>query len=81
MLLIIFSTWELRNKSNPLNMDYGEYIFFDPRCLHCTQYNDTEITRISMDIRIITESNLKKYSREKELIFSIKGKCTEIIHI
>ena len=55
---------ELRNKSNALNMDYGEYIFFDPRCLHCTQYNDTDITRISMDIRIITESNLKKYSRE-----------------
>ena len=36
---------------------------FDPRCLHCTQHNTSQDTRISMDIRIITEKNLKKYSR------------------
>ena len=28
------------------------------------EYNNTDNTRISMDIRIITESNLEKYSRE-----------------
>ncbi len=55
---------DLRRKSQPLNMNYGEFIIFDPRCLHCTQYNSTNETRISMDVRIITESNLQKYSRE-----------------
>tara|TARA_B100000886_G_scaffold320965_1_gene262823 strand:- start:287 stop:1198 length:912 start_codon:yes stop_codon:yes gene_type:complete len=54
----------LKKKSSSLKMNYGEYILFDPRCLHCTQYNNTDNTRISMDIRIITESNLEKYSRE-----------------
>ena len=55
---------ELKEKSNPLELKYGQYVIFDPRCLHCTQNNLTDITRISMDIRIITESNLKKYSRD-----------------
>jgi sporadic carbohydrate cluster 2OG-Fe(II) oxygenase len=55
---------ELKTKSSSLNMNYGDFIVFDPRCLHCTQNNRTEITRISLDIRIITESSLKKYSRE-----------------
>ena len=45
-------------------MNYGDFIVFDPRCLHCTQNIRTNITRISLDIRIITESGLKKYSRE-----------------
>ena len=45
-------------------MDYGQFIIFDSRCLHCTQNNQTNITRISLDIRIITESGLRKYSRE-----------------
>lgn len=55
---------ELKNASSALKMKYGEYIFFDPRCLHCTQHNVTTDTRISMDIRIITEKSLCKYSRE-----------------
>ncbi len=54
----------LRNSSSPLEMEYGEYVMFDPRCLHCTQHNITDDTRISMDIRVITKENLKKYSRE-----------------
>ena len=45
-------------------MNYGEYIMFDPRCLHCTQNNTTNDTRISMDIRVITKNNLAKYSRD-----------------
>jgi len=55
---------KLRNQSNPLEMNYGDYIIFDPRCLHCTQYNDTKDTRISMDIRIILEGYTEKYSRQ-----------------
>ena len=50
--------------SYSLNMSYGKYIMFDPRCLHCTQHNVTSDTRISMDIRIITKKNMKKYSRD-----------------
>ena len=51
-------------KSSPLKMKYGEYIIFDPRCLHCTQHNVTSKTRISMDIRIMLQCNFSKYSRE-----------------
>ena len=54
----------LKLKSKSLNMDYGDFIIFDPRCLHCTQHNKTDKTRISMDIRIILENNIEKYSRE-----------------
>ena len=54
---------KLQDRSKSLKMNYGEFIIFDPRCLHCTQYNDTKDTRISMDIRIIMKSELKKYSR------------------
>ena len=45
-------------------MKFGEFIIFDPKCLHCTQYNTTDNTRISMDIRIMLENNFAKYSRE-----------------
>ncbi len=51
-------------KSSPLEMRYGEFIIFDPKCLHCTQHNTTNKTRISMDIRIMLENNFDKYSRE-----------------
>ena len=54
----------LKLNSKSLNMEYGEFIIFDPRCLHCTQHNNTNKTRISMDIRIILENDFSKYSRE-----------------
>tara|TARA_B100001758_G_C18415378_1_gene619116 strand:- start:2579 stop:3466 length:888 start_codon:yes stop_codon:yes gene_type:complete len=54
----------IRSKSKPLEMNYGEFVIFDPRCLHCTQYNDTKDTRISMDIRIILENEINNYSRK-----------------
>tara|TARA_X000000368_G_C22977372_1_gene688251 strand:- start:323 stop:1210 length:888 start_codon:yes stop_codon:yes gene_type:complete len=54
----------LSSKSSPLDMKYGEFIIFDPKCLHCTQHNITNKTRISMDIRIMLENNFDKYSRE-----------------
>ena len=55
---------DLESKSYSLEMNYGDFIIFDPRCLHCTQYNDTKDTRISMDVRIILESAISRYSRE-----------------
>lgn len=54
----------LRKSSNAINMNYGQFIMFDPRCLHCTQHNITNDTRVSMDIRIITKEELRKYSRQ-----------------
>ena len=55
---------KLKQESRPLDMNYGDFIIFDPRCLHCTQYNDTKDTRVSMDIRIIMKSAFRNYSRE-----------------
>ena len=55
---------KLKQESSPLDMNYGDFIIFDPRCLHCTQYNDTKDTRVSMDIRIIMKSAFRNYSRE-----------------
>lgn len=54
----------LRSKSKSLEMNYGDFVIFDSRCLHCTQYNDTKDTRISMDIRIILEGDTEKYSKQ-----------------
>ena len=49
---------QLRNAceaaSAPLDMDYGEVLLFDPQCLHCTQFNTTDRTRISLDFRVIS---------------------------
>ncbi len=39
--------------SAPVELDYGECILFDPRCLHAPQYNVTELTRVSLDFRVI----------------------------
>jgi hypothetical protein len=39
--------------SAPVELNYGEFIAFDPRCLHAPQHNETDITRISLDFRVI----------------------------
>ncbi|MBI3513136.1 MAG: hypothetical protein HY060_03590 [Proteobacteria bacterium] len=39
--------------SAPVELNYGEFILFEPRCLHAPQYNVTELTRVSLDFRII----------------------------
>jgi hypothetical protein len=43
----------LHGVSEDVELDYGEALLFDSRCLHTTQKNDTADTRISMDIRVI----------------------------
>lgn len=49
----------LLSNMKPLELKFGEGIFFDSRCLHATQYNTTDSTRVSMDIRIISEASYK----------------------
>jgi hypothetical protein len=39
--------------SAPVELAYGEFIVFDPRCIHATQYNVSDLTRVSLDFRLI----------------------------
>ena len=39
--------------SQSVDLDYGEFLVFDPRCLHATQFNQSELTRISLDFRVL----------------------------
>lgn len=39
--------------STPVSLDYGRYVAFDSRCLHATQENKTDSTRISLDFRVL----------------------------
>jgi hypothetical protein len=43
-----------------LALDYGEFVAFDPRCIHATQNNLTDHTRISMDLRVLPESERER---------------------
>jgi ectoine hydroxylase-related dioxygenase (phytanoyl-CoA dioxygenase family) len=40
----------------PVEMKYGQYVMFDPRCIHATQNNRTNHTRISIDLRVLPQS-------------------------
>jgi sporadic carbohydrate cluster 2OG-Fe(II) oxygenase len=46
-------------KMRPAELEFGELLLFDPRCLHATQNNDTNATRISMDVRVILRKQLE----------------------
>lgn len=50
--------------SAPVEMNFGEVLLFDPQCLHCTQFNDTDRTRISLDFRIISVSEYESIELE-----------------
>ena len=52
----------LKESSTSLEMEYGEYVVFDPRCLHAGQNNLTSDTRLSMDIRILPISDYHNMS-------------------
>ena len=43
----------------PVTLEYGQALIFDPRCLHATQINSTDSTRISMDVRFISHKSLE----------------------
>ena len=51
-------------KSHSIDIKYGQYFLFDSRCLHCTQRNTTNKTRISIDIRVIQDVDYKSLSRK-----------------
>lgn len=46
--------------SRPVELPYGEYVMFDPRCIHATQNNQTEHTRISIDLRVLPQSERER---------------------
>jgi sporadic carbohydrate cluster 2OG-Fe(II) oxygenase len=46
-------------KMRPVELQYGQYLLFDPRCLHATQNNVTDSTRISTDVRIILRRHME----------------------
>jgi hypothetical protein len=43
-----------------LELNYGEFVAFDPRCIHATQNNLTDHTRISIDLRVLPESERER---------------------
>jgi hypothetical protein len=45
-----------KDVSRPVELRYGEYVMFDPRCIHATQDNHTRHTRISIDLRVLPRS-------------------------
>ena len=45
-------------------MSYGYFTIFDSRCFHCTQQNRTDRTRVSMDIRIIQDTDFELLKRK-----------------
>jgi hypothetical protein len=44
---------ECHTVSRPVCLEYGEFVAFDSRCLHATQENKTDSTRISLDFRVL----------------------------
>ena len=51
-------------KSHSIDLKCGQYFLFDSRCLHCTQRNTTNKTRISIDIRVIQDVDYRSLSRK-----------------
>jgi sporadic carbohydrate cluster 2OG-Fe(II) oxygenase len=51
-------------RMGPVELEYGEFLLFDPRCLHATQDNRTDSTRISMDVRIILRRHMESLPLE-----------------
>ena len=52
---------ELNSTLKTFDGDYGELMFFDSRCLHGTSKNMTDITRISIDFRILPAEEYKNF--------------------
>ncbi|MDB3896042.1 phytanoyl-CoA dioxygenase family protein [Alphaproteobacteria bacterium] len=51
----------LHKNSRDLKMTYGEFVIFDPRCIHAGQNNKTQQTRISVDARFVPISDYEKF--------------------
>lgn len=57
-----FSDFVLKN-TKPLDMEYGELLLFDSRCIHGPDENFTQHTRISLDFRMIPCEAYANFSR------------------
>lgn len=44
---------DLEEKSVSADLKYGDLLLFDSRCIHCCQFNETDATRVSIDVRVI----------------------------
>ena len=63
-----------KEEYNPINASYGKLIQFDgANLMHGTKINNTNITRVSLDFRIISKKIYDDFEEE------VDGKCPEII--
>ncbi len=51
---------EIRHHSIDLKLNFGDIAVFSPLCLHATQYNTTDTTRVSFDCRFILKSKYEQ---------------------
>jgi hypothetical protein len=50
---------------NPMNMKVGQYAIFDGnRCMHGNKENETNLTRVSFDFRVIPSSRYENNTKE-----------------
>lgn len=50
---------------NPMNMKVGQYAIFDGnRCMHGNKENETDLTRVSFDFRVIPSSRYENNTKE-----------------
>ncbi|MGE0272087.1 MAG: phytanoyl-CoA dioxygenase family protein [Alphaproteobacteria bacterium] len=47
----------LRSAAQPVDIEYGRATIFDSRCIHAALLNQSDVTRISFDIRVIPVSD------------------------
>lgn len=68
---------DLRTDAIPINLRYGQCLMFDPRILHGTVENTEDMTRVSMDFRIVPvddyESIIKELERQRRRPNSYEG--------
>ncbi|RZI60134.1 MAG: mitomycin antibiotic biosynthesis protein [Pseudomonas sp.] len=57
----------LQTDAMPVNLRYGQCLMFDPRVLHGTAENTENMTRVSMDFRILPVDDYESILRELEL--------------
>jgi len=59
---------DLREDAMPTNLRYGQCLMFDPRVLHGTAENIENLTRVSMDFRIVPLDDYEGIIKELELL-------------
>jgi hypothetical protein len=41
------------DSSAPVELDYGQFVAFDSRCIHAPQHNVSDLTRVSLECRLV----------------------------